>query len=204
MLVQLLLAAFLIINTTGESVGVSPSPPIQREVKSSLDGKILNLNGTWVVALSDRTIQVIRSDQIDRFKVLMAEWNNIIPPFAIYENFENFYPYSIQFSDSGESFHLVKELAALDLWVLTLGEGKTFALVSKEYPLIGVSEDRLWELSNPVAYWDEVDKWSIGDPLIIVPVFAESRHYKQMAGYLVFHGTDTDLLEGYWIQSLAN
>ncbi len=207
-----LLTSLIIISASLEAA--SPTPPIQKEVKSGLDGKLINLDGEWGVALSDNTIQMIRSDQIERFLALMAEWNNEIPPFIIYENFENFYPYSITFPGYG-SFALIMQLAAKDLYVLTLGEPKLFILEAKEYPLVKVNGGDFWQVTNPDAHWDsQIEKWNIGDTIAIVPVIAESSQNKRLEGHLVFHfesasqaeewlsGTGRDQISGYWIKSL--
>lgn len=203
MINKLLLAFFLLVNATGESESVDPRPPVQKEVLSTLDGKIVKLDGKWAIAFSDNAIQVIRSDQVERFNELMSQWNGVIPPFVIYESFENFYPYIILFPDSGETFNLIKDLAPLDVWILTLGEGKTYTLESKEYPVLGISENNFWQLTN-TDHWNTIDKWSIGDTVMIVPVIAVSRHFKQIAGYLIFQGNNPDHSNGYWVQTLAN
>lgn len=133
MIVQLLLAIFLVTSATGAAVSVEPRPPVPKE------------------------------------------------------------------ADPNETFALIKELAAPELWVLSFSDGKMYILESKDYPYFSVrseTESGTWKLVNR-EHWSTIDAWNIGDEVIIFPVIAESGHSKQMVGYMLF--SYNDFKNGYWI-----
>lgn len=204
-----LLAISPIMNVS--AAGVSPTHPI---TKSQLDAKIYQLNGRWFVMLSDNILYVIKPQDLERFNDLMEQYGGVIPPHYIALHPEDFYPYTLIFEGSGVSFHLIKQMGTMDLWVLGFGDHALYQLEEKEGASMILNHES-WTLENAFRAY-ALDPWEIGGYVIVVEVIAISKHAMMEVGHLAFYfetqadaqewirGEYPGLTSGYWVVPNGN